>query len=208
MIGAGGRVDHVAFVHLAQGIGATMRQIVEDLKSPRPDVRLARDQIRSMRQDLDRLDAELALRESAGLKADDIVPRVAQTYRAMNGWGESPVRVAAYFARILTATSHLAAGHEPVGHAFDTPDIEALRVAVRTQGVAVATLSWFAIVYPEHAVRIDQRSLDNLVTAFQCGAEGRTAGGRWPAIAATWKTCFGVHLSPTSIKNEIAKLPR
>jgi hypothetical protein len=183
-----------------------MRQVLNALNSDRADVQIARGQIRLMVDHLRRLDQELATRGEAGLEVREITSRVARAYRLLRGNGESDVRIAAYFARALDAMSHLAAGYDEPN--FDVADVEALRAAVRTHGVASATLAWFATTYPEYARKIDQASMDRLVTAFQVGVQVKAGGGRWPTLVDVWKKRMGVHLAPVSIKNEIAKLPR
>jgi hypothetical protein len=190
--------------HQAQRIGATMRGIVDDLSSAQPDLRLARRQLRAVIERATDLERKIMMREAAGLDAPELVHEAARTYLAQRGMGDSPTRVAAYLARTIDVCAHLSVGDHPGEPALDPGDVEALRLAVRVHGIAGAALAWFAVAYPEHAVKIDVASLDRLVTAWTAGVDG----GRWPVIADVWWLRFRVKLAPDSIKKEIAKLPK
>lgn len=147
------------------------------------------------------LQADLKVRLEAGLSSDDIAAEAARTVRAMRGWTESPTRKAALLAATLTYCANLSAGLTPVGD--DPFDTEALRLAIRVQGIGTAARAQFAMMFPEDAARLDRTSMDRLVTAWTAAVEG----GRWPAIAGVWKACFGVKIAPDSIQRETRKLP-
>lgn len=189
----------------AQLAATTMRNVTDNLSSAGAEARLARHQIAATIELLQRMDRDLEqLAECAPvLNVGALCDRVAATYRTARGIGDAPVRVAAFFARLLDTYSRLADGQTPAN--ADPSEVEAIRLAVRAQGVGTAALTHFAMTYPEHARKIDRASLDRLVIAFSVES---VAGGRWPVVADVWKRRLGRHLAPVSIKNEIAKLPK
>jgi hypothetical protein len=194
-------------VRLALRIGQDIRDVASVLGTPRAPIRLAMRSIRQMIATLERLHADLAERDRAGLTdATDIVPRIHAASRGLwdfrlwdvkSGGG---VAAAVFLANCIDMAVHLDAG-DPFPMPIERQ--EAMRIAVKTHGVADFSLAMFVDAYSELAARIDRTSVDRLVTAWVAQTGG---GGRWSTMAAVWKERVGQSLSPDSIKHEMTKL--
>jgi len=188
---------------LAQKIGMTLRGIIDALDAPRPANALARHQLAAIRQKAKELLRDLDERDAAGLVADDIAATAARTLRALYKVGNNPTHQAARLAMGLTAATRLAVhGSAALPPEVRTGEEDAFAAVVRSFGVGQAALAFFALEYPELAVKIDRPSLDRLVIAWTSGVQG----GKWPVIASVWKERFGVSLAPISVKKEMTKL--
>jgi hypothetical protein len=190
-------------VGLAQRIGGTFRRIIDSLEGPRPVSALARHQLSAIRQRVDHLLRQLDDQEDAGEDATEIAGIAARTYRTMFQVRNNPTHQAARLAQGLSVATRLAVhGSAALPPEARTGEEDAFAAVVRAFGVGQAALAFFALEYPELAVKIDRASLDRLVLAWTSGIEG----GKWPALTSVWKDRFKVSLAPVSIKNEMKNL--